>query len=168
VGIDCRNEREAVVTKVGTTALLVLLVCSLFPAAVQGQADEQQVMLYRTADGIFVAANSDGTLSTTQYVVPVGQEFCLTDVIWMMGSPPNLTLSMSLLNINADGATNYRIWSVTATTSGAGEAAGQSSFKTGPKITSNGQLQPLFPQGLSAASFTLYGKQRAASTAPCS
>lgn len=154
--------------KVGTTALLVLLVCSLFPAAVQGQADAQQVMLYRTGAGLFVAADSDGTLSTTKYVVPADQELCLTDIIWLMSSPPNLTLTMSLLNINADGATNYRIWSVTATMSDLGEAAGQSSFRTGPKITSNGEIQAQFPPGLSGAAFTLYGKQRAVSTAPCS
>ena len=75
---------------------------------------------------------------------------------------------MSLLNINADGATNYRIWSVTATMSDLGEAAGQSSFKTGPKVTSNGEIRLQVSPDLSGAALTLYGKQRAVSTAPCS
>lgn len=154
--------------KAGIRALLVALVCSLFPAAVHGQADAQQVVLYRTPAGIFVAASPDGTLSTTSYVVPDGQELCLTDILWTMSGPPNGTLSMSLVNANVDGTSNWVIWQVSATMSGTGIASGLSSFQTGPKIAGAGRVSSIFPQGLSGASFTLYGKQRALSTAPCS
>ena len=154
-------------TKTGIPALLVLLVCSLFPAALQGQAAEQQVVLVWTGSE-FVAANPDSTQSTTEYVVPEGQELCLTDIIWAMNGTPNGTLSMTLLNASADRTSSWRIWTLTATMSSTGDASGQSSFQTGPKITRNGEIATVFPAGLSGAAFTLYGKQRAVSTAPCS
>ena len=154
-------------TKIGTSALLVLLVCSLCPAALQGQAAEQQVVLVWTGSE-FVAASPDSSQSTTEYVVPEGQELCLTDIIWAMNGTPNGTLSMTLLNASADRTSSWRIWTVTATMSSIGDASGLSSFQSGPKITRNGEIAAVFPVGLSGAAFTLYGKQRAVSTAPCS
>ena len=144
-----------------------MLLFSLFPAALQGQADEQQVVLVRTQAG-FVVANPDGTQSTTPYVVPEGQELCLTDIIWSVSGPPNAALNINLLNANVNGTSSWRIWMVTATFSGIGEATGQSSFQSGPKIGRNGEIVVNFPVGLTGAGFTLYGKQRATSTAPCS
>ena len=167
MGINGRHDREAVVTKAGTRALLVLLVCSLFPAALQGQAGEQQVVLVRTNTG-FVAAHPDGTQSTTKYVVPEGQELCLTDIIWALNGPPNSTLTVVLINSNVDGTSSWRMWAVTATMSAIRDASGQSSFQSGPKIARGSEIVAVFPLELSGAAFTIYGKQRASSTGLCS
>jgi len=164
MGID---GREAVVTKAGIPVLLVLLVCSLFPAALQGQADEQQVVLVRSEVG-FVAAYPDGLQSTTKYVVPEGQELCLTDITWTLTGAPGESLSTVLLNSNVDRSSSWRIWTVTATMNSRGEASGQSSFQSGPKIARNSEIIAVFSVGGSGAGLTLYGKQRASSTAPCS
>ena len=141
--------------------------CSLFPAALQGQAGEQQVVLVRTNTG-FVAAHPDGTQSTTKYVVPEGQELCLTDIIWALNGPPNSTLTVVLINANVDGTSSWRIWATTATMSAIRDASGQSSFQSGPKIARGSEIVAVFPLELSGAAFTIYGKQRASSTGPCS
>ena len=149
-------------------ALLVVLVCSLFPVAALGQAAEQQVVLVRTGDGLFVAANPNGNVSTTAYAVPAGQELCLTDIVWSMSGPPNESMSLTLLNARIDRTSTWAFWFVTATLDSRGNATGQSTFKTGPKITQESEIVAVTPVGLSGAGFTIYGRQRAVSTSPCS
>lgn len=165
---DNRHRREGVVGMAPTPTLLVLLLCSLLPAVLEGQAGERQVVLVRTPAGMFVEATPDGRQSTAKYVVPEGQELCLTDIVWIMNGPPNESLTMELNNVNLDGTSDWRIWTVTATMNASRDASGQSSFRTGPKITHNAEVRAGFPPGLSGAGFTLYGRQRPASTNPCS
>ena len=125
------------------------------PAAVDGA---ENVTLVVNADGVLVAGNPDGTLSTEGFVVPVGHELILRDVVWYVLGEPGTDVRIGMVNTNIDGVSNYLMWQATPTLNASGEAAGTTSFRDGPIITTNGGVS-LF--GTNPFNLTIYGTLRA-------
>lgn len=125
------------------------------PAAVD---DTQNVTLVVNADGVLVTGNPDGTLSAEGFVVPAGFELVVRDVVWFVLGEPGTAVRIGMVNTNIDGVSNYIMWQETPSLNASGEAAGTTSFREGPIITTDGGIS-LF--GTNPFNLTLYGTLRA-------
>ena len=120
--------------------------------------DGQKVTLVWNADGILVIGNPDGTLGAEGFVVPAGHELLVQDIVWFILGEPGADARIGILNTNIDGVSNYIMWQATPTLNASGEAAGTTSFREGPIITTEGGVSVF---GSHPFNLTIYGTTRA-------
>jgi hypothetical protein len=154
--------------QVNKPALLGLFLAVGFSAVLDAQtggtqSEGQNVILVNDAVGL-VSASPDGTKATVAYVVPQGQELCLTDIHWRASGAANAEATVGIFN-RAAGAESggYWLWQVDPTLNSGGFASGLDSFRAGPRITATGGIN-WSSETLTALTLTIYGIQRPVAT----
>ena len=124
----------------------------------------EHVVLTRTADG-FVRANADGSVSSSVFSVPAGQELCLFDIVFSLSGEPNATASLTVSNANGD-VSSWRILTRNFVLDSQGRAGGHETYKIGAKMTSNARLVPS-GTGVAGIGMTVFGVLRQSGSSPC-
>ena len=144
-----------------TLALIMIFTSSAYAQGTEPPVpadDGERVTLVLNADGVLVIGNPDGTLGEEGFVVPAGHELLVQDIVWYILGEPGANARIGILNTNIDGVSNYITWQVTPTLNATGEAAGTTSFREGPIVTTEGGVS-LF--GTHPFNLTIYGTLRA-------
>jgi len=125
------------------------------------QSEGQNIILVNATPGL-VLANPDGSEATVAYVVPLGQELCLTDVHWRAVGEPNADAMVGIFNRTAGTDTGgYWVWQVDPTLNSSGFASGLDSFRAGPRISPTGGLN-WSSDALTGLTLTIFAIQRPA------
>jgi hypothetical protein len=141
-----------------------LLAGSWLPADLSAQTPGQHLVLVRAAEG-FVLGNADGTLGTSAFAVPAGQELCVTDIGWSASGDPGAHAVVGAANLNV-GGTAWRMFTENVILDNQGRGSGDISFKSGPKLVTNGGISAI-GAGVTGLAMTVYGLLRPISAVGC-
>ena len=138
-------------------ALLLILTTSVYAQdmtePVPAEEDED-VTLVVNADGLLVRGNPDGTMGEEGFIVPEGYELLVQDIVWFILGEPDVDARIGMVNSNIDGVSEYLMWQAAPTLNASGQAAGTTSFREGPRITTEGGVSFF---GTHPFNLTIYG-----------